>query len=104
MNETEYCIVFTNFHRSFAFALGPSVLFCSLHLNPIFSKLVIKNLGKIEFHSYTLTITSFSKILYKNQTREQWKDTAKTKCTLRWESGGGMENYRKSSMLTSSED
>lgn len=58
----------------------------------------------MEFHSFTLTITSFSKILYKNQTREQWKDTAKIKCTLRWESGGGMEYYGKSPMLMSSED
>lgn len=58
----------------------------------------------MEFYSYTLTITGFSKILYKNQITEQWKDTAKTKCTLRWESGGGMENYGKSSMPMSSKD
>lgn len=104
MNETEYCIVFTNFHSSFAFAPGPSVLFWSFASQSYLFQISDKNLCKMEFYSYTLTITGFSKILYKNQITEQWKDTAKTKCTLTWESGGGMENYGKSSMPMSSKD
>lgn len=57
----------------------------------------------MELYSSTLTRTSFSKILYKNQIVEQWKEIAKTKCTLRWVSGGGMENYGKSSSRNANE-
>lgn len=61
------------FIEAFAFASGPSVLFCSFasqwHL------FQIKNLCKMHSYVYMLTRISFSKTLYKKQIAEQRKDT-----------------------------
>lgn len=41
----------------------------------------------MEFYSYMLTITGFSKILYKNQITEQWKDKMHSKRGVWWGNG-----------------
>lgn len=95
LNIVLYLPIFT---EDFAFAPGPSVLLCSFASWFYLFQISDKNPCKTDSCIYVLTRISFSETLYKKQTTEQRKDTAKTKLTSRWESDGGMGNCGKPSI------